>query len=775
MRPTCTYTNPGSIAAASQQTMKLKINLFLLLPAVLLLSAPTPGRAAEGSNSAAIWRDADKPLADRVNNLISLMTREERAQQQCDDAPAIPRIGLPAYNYWNECLHGVARNQFEYATVYPQAVGLAAMWDTPLMHDVADNIATEARAMSRFFTENNHGNSVQYTGLNFWTPNINIFRDPRWGRGQETYGEDPFLTARTAVAFITGLQGNDPNYYKALACAKHFAVHSGPEQGRYFFDVYPSERDLYETYLPQFEAAVREARVGAVMAAYNKLQGVPAVCNTNLLTDILRKKWGFQGQVVSDCGAIAHIYDAHAYTKNQLDADADAIKAGCDLGCWGDSKGLPECVTNGLITDADLNQALARVLTARFKLGMFDPASRVPFSNISTNDHDTAAQDKLALKTAEESIVLLKNDGLLPLDRTKYKKVAILGPNATSRDALWGEYNGTSSPQHTSLILVGIARALGISQLRTNFVDSTNVQMAFQLGTSLAMAEHEKVDSAAQENFRSNAVAMARDADLILYVGGISPLIESEQRDVLFDGFVGGDRTKIELPANQTALLKALKATGKPVVFINCSGSAVAMPWEAENLPAIIEAWYPGQEGGAALANILFGDANPAGRLPITFYSATSDLPDYTNYDMANRTYRYFKGKPLWAFGHGLSYTKFDYKAAKVDKAEAAPADTVTVSVDVNNTGARDGDEVVQVYFRHVNSAVPQPREALCGFQRVTVPHGQSKTVEIKVPLKELRYWDTTKKDYVVEAGKYELLVGAASDDVRATIPLTVK
>jgi beta-glucosidase len=657
------------------------------------------------------------------------------------------------------------------------------MWDTNFLHMVADNIATEARAMNRMYTEHNNGDSVQYTGLNFWTPNINIFRDPRWGRGQETYGEDPFLTARTAVAFITGLQGDDPTYVKAMACAKHFAVHSGPEVGRYSFDVSPKERDLYETYLPQFEAAVREAHVGAVMAAYNSVFGVPASCDKFLLTDLLRTKWGFDGHVVSDCGAINWIYRAEGHNylhdtneESGMDkAEGASVQAGCDLGCWGGPAYLVNAVRLNLLTEQQLNVSVGRVLAARFRLGLFDPPARVKYAQIPTSDHDTAAQDALALEAARKSIVLLKNDGLLPLDKAKYRHIAIFGMNSTNFDMLLGEYNGFPSREHTVPIIAGIARALGVTTAHRAFAtDDTNAQIVYAPGCSVALPQGGSENYLSERMARSNAVAIAKDADLIIYVGGISALLESEFRDVYMEGFLRGDRTRIELPATQTALLKELKATGKPLVFVNCSGSAIAMPWEAENVPAILQAWYPGQEGGAAVADVLFGNVNPAGRLPVTFYRSTEDLPDYTNYDMANRTYRYFTGKPLFAFGHGLSYTKFDYKSVKCDKPEAAPADTIKVTLDLANTGERDGDEVVQVYFRHVNSAVPQPLEALCGFQRVTVAKGQTKTVEIAVPLKELRYWDTTKKDYVVEAGKYELLVGAASDDIRARVPLSV-
>ena len=716
-------------------------------------------------------------MSERIDDLINSMTLPERADQLREQTTGAPRIGLPGYDYWNECLHGVARSPVPpyFTTVFPQAIGLAAMWDTNTVNTIADVIATEARAINRDYTESHGGNSIQYTGLNFWTPNINIFRDPRWGRGQETYGEDPFLTARLAVAFITGLQGNDPNYYKALACAKHFAVHSGPEAGRYGFDATPAERDLYETYLPQFEAAVREAHVGAVMAAYNSISNVPCVCNPFLLTDLLRKQWGFDGHVVSDCGAINHVFEpgAHHFTPDMATAEALSLKAGCDLGCWGDptTNGILGALSRKLITEAEIRTNLTRVLAARFKLGMFDPPSRVKYAQIPTTQRDTPANARLALDAARKSMVLLKNDGILPLDRTKLKKILVLGSNAFAQSDPhdWrtlpmqlGEYNGI--PSHLVSILDGIANMAG-----------TNVSVTYAPGCSMAYSTGITNSAPSELAYHSNMVALAQSNDIVIYVGGLSPRLENEESVVPFEGFNGGDRTVIELPNPQHELLRDLQATGKPVIFVNCSGSAVAFPWEAEHLPAILQAWYPGQEGGTAVAEVLFGEFNPAGRLPVTFYRSTADLPSFTSYSMANRTYRYFTGKPLYAFGHGLSYTKFDYASAKADKSEAAATESVKVSVDVKNSGGRGGDEVVQVYFRHINSAAAQPNQALCGFQRVAIPPGETKTIDISFPIQQFRYWDVSKHAYVVEAGKYELLVGAASDDIRQKIPLIVK
>jgi beta-glucosidase len=739
--------------------LRLRPSVFALLLAISWL-LPRAVAAADqpAETKPPLWKDPTQPVELRARDLAGRMTLEEKALQICNDAPAIPRLGLPAYNYWNECLHGIGRNGA--ATVFPQAIGMAASFDPALLHTVADAIATEARAKNREYTEAHDGDSTQYTGLSFWTPNINIFRDPRWGRGQETYGEDPFLTARMAVAFIRGLQGDDPKYFKALACAKHFAVHSGPEAERHSFDSEPPERDFYEVYLPQFEAAVREGRVGAVMGAYNRLFGTPCCASPLLLGNFLRGQWGFKGHVVSDCDAIYDIFMGHNFSPTLAAASASAVKAGCDLCCGMQYRALTDAVRDGLLKEEEVDTAVARLLEARFRLGMFDPPALVPYARITMTDYDTPEHDKLSLRMARESVVLLKNDGLLPLDRAKIRKIGVFGINANYVGTLLGNYEGV--PSHPVTFARGILDFLG-----------TNAQVNYAPGCPLALRVGD-TNQAAYDDARAKALDLAQKSDAIVYFGGICSDLEREYMGVPFEGFFYGDRTRIEMPPVQTEFLKALRATGKPLVFVNCSGSAIAMPWEAENLPAIVQAWYPGQEGGRALAEVLFGDANPAGRLPITFYRSTADLPEFTDYSMSNRTYRYFKGKPLFAFGHGLSYTQFKYGPAQLDRAQAGLDDTIHVKLDVTNTGARDGDEVVQVYFRHVKSAVPQPLEALCGFQRVPVPRQQSARVDIQVPVKELRYWDTARKQYVVEQGDYEILVGAASDDIRAKLPLRI-
>jgi len=706
-----------------------------------------------------IWKDSSQPMAARVRDLVSRMSLAEKVQQMRNAAPAIPRLGLPSYNYWNECLHGVARAGV--ATVFPQAIGMAATWDTSLVHQEADVIASEARAKNNAYRQEHNGDSAQYYGLTFWTPNINIFRDPRWGRGQETYGEDTFLTARLGVAFIQGLQGDDPNYIKAMACAKHFAVHSGPEPERHRFDAQPPVRDFYETYLPQFEAAVREGHVGGVMGAYNSVYGTPACASTLLLDDLLRKKWSFDGYVTSDCGAIYDIFGNHKFAATPEEAAALAVKAGDDLCCGTDYNSLTRAVQRKLISENEIDTALAHVLMTRFRLGLFDPAEKVSYSQIPLSENNSPAHEALALKVAEESLVLLKNDGLLPLHREKIKRLAVIGMNADSIPLLVGNYNGT--PSNPITILDGIKSVAG-----------TNIEVTFEPGCPLALEKNGS--NPPDKKMRADALAAAQSADVVIYVGGISAQLEGEEmtRANGFEGFLGGDRSRIELPSVQEDLLKALRKTGKPVVFVNCSGSAIAMPWEKENLPAILQAWYPGEQGGRAVAEVLFGDANPAGRLPVTFYRSTEDLPSFENYSMANRTYRYFNGTPLFAFGHGLSYTKFDYRGAKLDDKKISADGTVKISFTVKNSGKRDGDEVAQVYFRHVNSAAAQPKLALCGFARVHLEPGKTAKLTVAIPAERFRYWDTTKKDYVVEPGKYELLVGAASDDIREKLPFQI-
>jgi beta-glucosidase len=757
----------------------LKVSALVLFSPVLLFSM----RAEDllgiiGTNDPAalkvpsvegpeIWKDPSQPLDARVQDLVRRMSLAEKASQLSADAIAIPRLGIPAYSYRNECNHGVwaLGHSGVVTTVFPQVIGMAATWDTPLIHKEADVIATEARALFNDYTSKHDGNSVMHAGISFYAPNINIVRDPRWGRGQETYGEDPFLTAQFGVAFIRGLQGDDPKYVKVMACAKHFAVHSGPEPLRTYIDIKPQERDLYETYLPAFEAAVREGRVGSVMGAYNALYGVPDCENPFLLTKLLRQRWGFQGFVVSDGGAILFDWVNHKYEATPEEAAANAVKAGCDLFSGGvagkgrlDCEALGRMLQKGLLSEKEINVAVGLTLAARFRLGVFDPPAMVPWSKYTlAAQNDTPEHQALALKVAEESIVLLKNGGLLPLDRAKIKHIAVIGPNADA--VLLGNYNGPAS--HPVTILEGIKQVAG-----------ANVEVTYAPGCPLAL-KNDNSNKPTPE-MTAQAVAAAKSADVVIYIGGIDSSLEAESSRVDYQGFLNGDRARIELPPVQTDLLEALQATGKPVVFVNCSGSAMAMPWATENLPAIVQAWYPGEQGGRAVAEVLFGDVDPAGRLPVTFYRSTDDLPAMDDYSMSNRTYRYFSGQPLFAFGHGLSYTKFSYEGAKLNDSSFKADGTIRLSFILKNTGPCEGDEVAQVYFRHVNSSVPQPKLALCGFTRIHLAPEKATTVTVDVPAKRLRYWDTTQKQYVVEPGNYELLVGGASDDIRLRVPLKI-
>ncbi|MGO8699933.1 MAG: glycoside hydrolase family 3 C-terminal domain-containing protein [Limisphaerales bacterium] len=709
-------------------------------------------------NDPPIWRDSSLPLKTRAADLIRRMSLAEKVAQLQNGAPGIPRLGLPAYNYWNEALHGVANNGT--ATVFPEPIGGASTWNPELLHQEGNVIGIEGRAKFNDFAAKHNGDSKWWTGMTFWTPNINIFRDPRWGRGQETYGEDPYLTGAMAVEFIKGIQGDDPNYMLAMACAKHYAVHSGPEADRHRFDATPSERDLYEIYLPQFEMAVRQGHIAGVMGAYNAVNGVPCCASTFLLDDLLRKQWGFEGYVVSDCDAVRDIWGGrqHHYVKTPEEAAAAAVKAGCNLCCGGDYNALVRAVQQGLVTENDIDQALSYTLWTRFKLGLFDPAEKVPYSNIGIGQNGTPEHQQLALQVARQSLVLLKNDGALPLNRSKLKRIAVIGPNADSRSMLHGNYHGAAS--HPISILSGIKQLAG-----------TNIEVTFALGcpntTKSGTAAWSRQDNTATRplpELRGEALQNATNADMIIFVGGITPAQEGE----------GFDRDSIELPEVQEKLVQALQATGKPMVMVNCSGSAVALPWEDEHLPAILQAWYPGEEGGRAVAEVLFGEVNPSGHLPLTFYRATTDLPAFTDYSMSNRTYRYFSGKPLYAFGHGLSYTTFEFKSGKLSSEKFAPDGAAKVTFTLQNTGKIDGEEVAQVYFRHANSAVPQPQLALCGFTRVHLKRGESSKVTVEVPAQRLRYWDTRKRQYTVETGNYEILVGAASDDIRLKLPMAI-
>jgi beta-glucosidase len=822
---------------------------------LVLLCAASLAAFGQSAQSPA-YLNPDLPAERRAADLVSRMTLDEKALQMQNSAPPIPRLGIPAYDWWNEALHGVARAG--QATVFPQAIGLAATWDTELMHRIADVISTEARAKYNEAIRNN--DHSRYHGLTFWSPNINIFRDPRWGRGQETYGEDPYLTGRLAVAFIQGMQGTDPHYFKVIATAKHYAVHSGPEPDRHKFDVHPSERDLEDTYLPAFRASIMEGKADSIMCAYNSVDGVPACASADLLQKRLRGEWGFKGFVVSDCGAIRDIYNqtAHAYKPTAAEASALAVKTGTDLTCGTEYRALPEAVKAGQITEEEINRSLERLFVARFKLGMFDPPERVPFSKIPYSEVDSAEHRKLALEAARKAIVLLKNENeTLPL-KTSVRKIAVIGPSADDPEALLGNYNGFSSKHVTPL--EGIERQFaGKAEVRfaagsmytaqsqslvpasvlvppsgsghgllAEYFDGPEFQGAakvqrveprpyLQPGMSDAaltaafpkhffavrwtgslhapatgdytfsprggigrsamhvfLDDQELVaDDAAPANagggrgrpvlhtqleaghtyrlrveyapsglvgaaqlawappagpLLAEAVDAVKDADVTLAFVGLNPSLEGEEMPVNVPGFLGGDRTNIDLPEAQEKLIEAAIATGKPVVVVLTSGSALAANFASERASAVLEMWYGGEEAGTAIAETLSGVNNPSGRLPVTFYRGADQLPPFEDYSMKGRTYRYFAGQPLYGFGFGMSYSKFAYSALKT----ARTAKGGQVSVRVKNESNREGDEVVQLYVSG-GGADGDPIRQLRGFQHIHLRPGESRDVEFVI------------------------------------------
>ncbi len=822
------------------------------------------------------YKNPRAPLDQRVDDLLARLTLEEKISQLMNDSSAIERLGIPAYNWWNECLHGVARAGR--ATVFPQAIGLAAAWDADLMLRVATVISDEARAKHHEFVR--RGKRGIYQGLTFWTPNINLFRDPRWGRGMETYGEDPFLTGRLAVAFIRGLQGEDPKYLKTVATAKHYAVHSGPESLRHSFDAAVDETDLQDTYLPQFEAAVREGGAFSVMCAYNRVNGVPACASVPLLEDYLRKQWGFQGYVVSDCGAIQDIYQGHKFASAAPEGAALAVRAGTDLNCGIEYENLLPAVHSGALTEKDINQALRRLLLARFRLGMFDPPEMVKYAQIPYIENDSPAHRELALEAARKSIVLLKNDGrTLPLSKS-LKTIAVIGPNADDARVLVGDYPGVPSEPITPLEGIRRKAAPGVRVLYargseiavnmpsfevvptdalfvSNGIDSPHglrgeyfnvcnfdgqahkpreltvpnsgkrvgdipsdpkplftrldpevdfqwwdgaprpdmndddfgvrwtgflsapATGTYQLGAigmnafelyldgkqvvqfngihdqayryapvelqagrlyAVRLNFHEYLNDAGIQLVWSRpggtpdqvALDAARQADAVVLVLGLSPRLEGEEMRVPVEGFELGDRVQLGLPRVQEDLMQRMSALGKPVVLVLLNGSALAVNWARDHVPAIVEAWYPGQAAGSALADVLFGDYNPAGRLPVTFYKSTDQLPPFTDYRMEGRTYRYFKGEPLFPFGYGLSYTSFAYRNLSYPK-ETRTGDSVHVSVEVENTGKLAGEEVVQIYLKAVGTSQPGPIHSLAGFQRIFLRPRERKTVQFSL------------------------------------------
>lgn len=684
------------------------------------------------------YQDASLSPEERTEDLLGRLTLEQKVSLMNYESPAIPELGIPQYNWWNEALHGSARNGL--ATVFPQSISMAASWNNELLLEVFDVASTEQRI--KFNTARKDDVVEIYHGLTVWTPNINIFRDPRWGRGQETYGEDPYLTYIMGRSVVNGLQGDTTQKYDKLhACLKHFAVHSGPEYERHVFDVSDlSWRDLNETYLYAFERLVKTTDVREVMCAYNAYDGKPCCGNDRLLIKILRDQWGFDGLVVTDCWAVRdfHTEGCHnIFPDDPASASALSVISGADLECGSSFPALVAAVNEGKIPESELDRALRRVLKARFELGELDPLRKVSWSRLPKELLACDEHDALALEMARETMTLLQNrNEVLPL--SKEKRYAVVGPNAADSLVLWGNYNGT--PRKTVTVLEGITSKLGVE----NVVYAKGCEIAESI-----------VDT---ETGTDSDMSIFNDVDAIIYVGGLSPQLEGEEMQVDFKGFRGGDRTSIELPKTQREYISALSATGKPVVFVNLSGSAVALAPEAEHCDAILQAWYGGQQGGQAVADVLFGDYNPAGRLPVTFYASDSDLPDFSDYDMEGHTYRYFKGKPLFPFGHGLSYSEFAY-------GEAVLAEDM-LSIPVTNTSKTDGDEVVQVYLRR-NDDVDGPIKSLRGFRRVHIKAGETVVVEIPMAPEDIDLFNPATGTFDNPSGTYMLYYGGTSDESR--------
>jgi len=676
------------------------------------------------------------------------MTLEEKMSQMIYDAAAVERLNIKKYNWWNECLHGVARAGT--ATVFPQAIGMAASFNEELLHDVADTIADEARAKyNQAQKKNDYG---IYKGLTFWTPNINIFRDPRWGRGQETYGEDPYLTGRLGVAFIKGLQGDHPKYLKAAACAKHFAVHSGPESERHHFDAVVNKKDLRETYLPAFRDAVKEGKVEAVMGAYNRVNGEPACASEELMENILRGEWNFDGHYVSDCGAIEDIYLRHKVQDSPEEAAAVAVNKGCDLNCGRVYESMKIAVEKGLLTEETIDKSVKRLMKTRFKLGMFDPEEEVPFYEIPFEANDSQENRELARETARQSIVMLKNENkILPLNKEELDSVAVIGPNADSQPVLIGNYSGKASKYVT--LVDGIHNALD---------DQTRVYYAE--GCDLRTTEPSYWGNQPDAGF-AEAVSIAEKSDVVIMCLGISPELEGEEGAVAnSDG--GGDKIDIALPGMQEELLAAVAETGKPIIAVITNGSPVELNSVDQKAEAVLEAWYPGEEGGNAVADILFGDHNPSAKLPVTFVRSMDQLPDFRDYSMQNRTYRFMESDPLYPFGFGLSYTDFDFSDLKLSSASFSTDSEaeITVSAKIKNSGQYKGAEVVQLYLKDLESSVQLPKYELRGVERVELAPAEEKTVKFNLKARDFAIIDQEGKA-VLEAGEFEIYLGGSQPD----------
>ncbi len=687
-----------------------------------------------------VYLDPSRPFHERVKDLIACLTLDEKVGLMSHPAKGVPRLGIPAYNYWSEALHGVARNGR--ATVFPQAIGMAATWDRELIQRVASAIGDEARAKYHEALRRN-GHTDQYQGLTFWSPNVNIFRDPRWGRGQETWGEDPYFAGEMASAFVRGLQGDHPKYLKAAACAKHYAVHSGPESERHTFNAVVSCRELYDTYLPAFKKLVVDAKVEAVMGAYNRTLDEPCCASQLLLVDILRGEWGFQGHVVSDCGALGDIHKNHKITKDAAESAALALQRGCDLGCDTVFDEIPEAIQRGLITEADVDRALERTLGTRFKLGMFDSPEAVPYTSISMDVVACPEHRQLAYQTAAESVVLLKNrDNILPI-KPSTRKIFLTGPSVTSLEVLLGNYYGFNNEMST--ILEGVAGRV-----------PEGMGMEYHPG---ALLQH---PNAIDETW---APRMAQRADLTIACVGSSPLLEGEEGESLLTPN-NGDRDGISLPASQVEFIKQLALRGAKIVLVVTGGSPLALGEVEDLVEAIVFVWYPGQEGGKAVADVLFGDVSPAGKLPLTFPKSLDQLPLFEDYRMQGRTYRYMTQEPLYPFGFGLSYSRFEYADLSLEKAEVSAGESLSVSVTVSNTGERAAAEVAQFYLSDLEASSPVPVQHLVGFERVLLDPDESRRLQFTLTPEMMSFFDE-HGNLKLEVGAFRLEVGGCSPGKR--------
>ena len=686
-----------------------------------------------------------KEYRKRAKELVAQMTLEEKVGQTLYQAPAIPRLGIKAYNWWNEALHGVARAGT--ATVFPQAIGMAATFDEDLLEQVGDAVSTEARA--KFNMQQKADDTDIYKGLTFWAPNVNIFRDPRWGRGHETFGEDPYLTSRLGVRYVMGLQGHDEDYLKAAACAKHFAVHSGPESVRHEFNAEVSEQDLRETYLPAFKACVQEGKVEAVMGAYNRTNGAPCCGNSYLLQDILRKEWGFEGHVTSDCWAIKDFHEGHLVTSTPVESVSMAMNNGCDLNCGNLFHFLTQAVENGKVDEKRLDEAVENLFMARMKLGVLDKKEENPFDKIPYTVVDSEEMRKLNREVARRSVVLLKNENhILPLDKKKLHTIGVIGPNADSRKALVGNYEGTSSRYIT--VLEGIEDYVG-----------ENVRVLYSEGCHLY---RDRTSNLAMEHDRDSEVrAVCEASDVVIAVVGLDATLEGEEGDT-GNEYGSGDKPNLNLPGLQPDIIRIAKESGKPVIVVLLAGSAMALSWEDEHVDAILDGFYPGAQGGAAIAEILFGGANPEGKLPITFYQTTEELPEFTDYAMKGRTYRYMENEALYPFGYGLSYTTYAYGNLECVKPFDAQ-DGITLQATVTNTGDREGTETLQVYVKAKREGTPNPQ--LKYVKKMTLKPGESVTEEIHLSPEAFMLYDE-KGNFTLEKGAYDIFVGGCQPDARS-------